>query len=68
MSSKPSHTPPLRTTEDTAAQLKVHPVFLRKARCNNSLDLPFIRIGGAIRYSQADIDAFLERHKEGGAA
>jgi len=57
----------LRTTEETAVQLQVHPVTLRKARCNNTLDLPFIRIGGAVRYAQGDIDAFLARHREGGA-
>lgn len=58
----------LCTTEETAAQLQIHPVTLRKARCNNSLDLPFIRIGGTIRYTQADIDAFIGRHREVGAA
>ena len=67
MPSLPSTINPLRTTEETAAQLRIHPVTLRKARCDNSLDLPHIRINGAIRYSQTDIDAFVARHREGSA-
>jgi hypothetical protein len=58
---------PMLTTEATAALLGLHPGTLRNARSSKALDLPFIRIGGAIRYQLEDVLAFLDAHKEGGA-
>ena len=61
----------LVTSRETAQKLRVHDEFLRASRSKNSkivLDLPYVRIGGAIRYRLSDIQAFLERHTEAGGA
>lgn len=56
----------LLTTDQLAAQLGFHPVTLRTARIKKTLGIPYIRIGGSIRYRLEDVVAFLESHKEGG--
>lgn len=56
----------LLTTQEAAARLGLHPTTLRIARSRKSLDLPFIRIGGAIRYRMEDVEAFIARNREGG--
>ena len=60
------HASVLLTPDETATELRLHPVTLKVARRNKSLDLPFVRIGGVVRYRREDIDAFIERHLEGG--
>jgi len=62
------HTSALLTPDETATELRLHPVTLKVARRKKSLDLPFVRIGGVVRYRREDIDAFIQRHLEGGAA
>ncbi len=57
---------PLLDTPQAARTLKVAEATLRSARSRKSLDLPFIRVGGAIRYRLEDIEAFIARHREGG--
>jgi hypothetical protein len=57
----------LLTTDQLATQFGIHPVTLRTARKNKSLGIPYIRIGGSIRYRPEDVVAFLDSHKEGGA-
>lgn len=59
---------PLLTTHQTAEVLGVSEIFLRASRCKKSLDLPFIRVGGSIRYRREDVEAFIERHREGGVS
>ena len=56
----------LLTTKEVAALLGLHPTTLRIARSKHSLNLPFVRIGGAIRYLLADVEAYLARNREGG--
>jgi len=58
---------PLLTTKEVAALLGLNPTTLRIARSNKSLPLPFVRIGGAIRYVPADVEAYIAQHREGGA-
>lgn len=58
----------LLTTQETAAILRIHPVTLRRARCERSIAIPYIKVGGAIRYRREDVDAYLDQHREGGAA
>ena len=52
-----------KTTKETADQLGLSPKSLANARCNGTgIKIPFIKMGtsGSIRYSQADIDAYME--------
>lgn len=44
---------------DVAQLLNIHPVTLRKARSNGKISLPFIRIGGSIRYREEDVLSFI---------
>jgi excisionase family DNA binding protein len=49
--------PELLTEPEAAEALKLHPRTLRKAR--QSGGLPHVRIGRSVRYSVADLNAFL---------
>lgn len=53
---------PLLNTEQAAAMLNVHSSTLEKGRQSYRKDLfpPFIRIGRAVRYRQADIEKWLD--------
>jgi len=53
---------PLLNTEQAAAMLNVHSSTLEKGRQSHRKDLfpPFIRIGRAVRYRQADIEKWLD--------
>lgn len=57
----------LLTTEELAALLGLHPATLRAWRSNASPVIPYVRIGGSVRYDLADVHDFLARNKEGGA-
>jgi excisionase family DNA binding protein len=59
---------PLLDTKQAAQTLNVHDQTLRNKRSKGTLDLPFIRIGGTIRYRREDIEAFIARHREEGGA
>lgn len=58
--------PFLLTTTQVASMLGIHPGHLRATRSRGTLNIPFVRIGGAIRYRPADVQAFIEanRHAE----
>ncbi len=58
---------PLLTTEQVANWLGFHPASLRNSRHKKSLGIPFVRIGGAIRYRPEDVEAFIARNREGGS-
>lgn len=58
---------PLLTTAQAAALLNLHPVSLRTARSKKKLNLPYVRVGGAIRYRREDIEAFIATNREGGS-
>ena len=56
----------LLTTAQVASMLCIHPGHLRATRVRGTLNIPFVRIGGAIRYRTADVQSFIEanRHEE----
>jgi len=50
----------LLTEREAAAILAVKPATLNTWRCLGRHDLPFVRVGRAIRYRRADVLAFIE--------
>ena len=54
--------PKLYTESEAADRLRVCSRTLRKARQTG--DLPFVRIGRSIRYSDSDLAQFIERSRE----
>lgn len=55
-----SKTSSLFTEDQAAAFLGVAPAMLSVWRCTKRYPLPFIKVGRLIRYSEADLIAFLE--------
>ena len=54
----------LLTREETAARLDLNPVTLDKWRSRNgggrkTVPLPYVKIGGKVRYTAAAVDAFI---------
>lgn len=47
------------TTEEAAALLGVLPETLASWRCLGRYNLPYIKVGRAVRYDRRDIDAWL---------
>ncbi len=59
----------LLTPEETAALLRISAntlAYWRRPKIES--DLPWVEVGGQIRYRRADIDAWLERRTKNGAA
>ncbi|MEX2671908.1 MAG: helix-turn-helix domain-containing protein [Phycisphaeraceae bacterium] len=54
----------LLTTEQVASRLNVNPGTLRVWRCTKRYDLPFLRIGGAVRYEREAVEAFIVRQRQ----
>lgn len=50
----------LRTTDEAAAYLKLRPATLVTWRSTNRQRLPYCKLGGQVRYRQADLDKFIE--------
>lgn len=56
----------LLTPEEVAEKLKISANTLRKWRTLGSLGpLPFVKIGGRVRYIDEDVDAFIVRQRRG---
>ena len=58
----------LLTDPDAAKYIGMSVAFLRRSRsegrrANHTPGPPFIKIGRAIRYTVADLDAWLEKHR-----
>jgi len=53
----------LLTPRQVARYLGVAESSLAVWRCNRRYDLPYIKIGGAVRYDPADVAAFVESRK-----
>lgn len=51
----------LLTTEELAANLRVHPETLNAGRRSGAIKIPFIKIGGSVRYRVEDVHRFLEQ-------
>lgn len=67
---QPSTTPPpaLLNEADAAYYLGLSRTTLRQQRCDGARDrrvppIPFIRLGRAIRYRVADLDAYIQQHR-----
>lgn len=56
--------PELLTTDEAAQVLRVHPVTLAAWRSTGKHELPFVRLGKAVRYRREDIDAWLRGRRE----
>lgn len=50
---------PLLCRKEAAAYLRLSPKTLEADASRNSLGIPFIRLGRAVRYRIADLDAWL---------
>lgn len=58
----------LLTPQDVAAKLKISLHTLASwRRQTNRYDLPWIEVGGSIRYRRADVEAWLDKRTLGGA-
>jgi hypothetical protein len=51
------------TQEEAADLLSISPATLATWRCTGRYDLPFVRIGRAIRYLEADVLAFINKRR-----
>lgn len=49
-------------TDATAAYISVTPKTLIHWRCTGSVDLPFIKVGRAVRYRVSDIEEWLTKN------
>ena len=49
----------LLSSIDVSRLLNIHPVTLRKARSKGNIVLPYVRIGGSIRYREVDVLSFI---------
>lgn len=50
----------LLTTTEASAYLKTPAKTLVAWRCTKRVKVPFVKIGGNIRYRKSDLDAFVE--------
>jgi len=53
-------------TVEAAAFLGKQPATLVVWRCTKRYPLPYVKIGGAVRYEESDLIAFVESRKVGG--
>jgi hypothetical protein len=51
---------PLLNTTQAAAYLCLKPKTLEVWRCTKAVNLPFLKIGAAVRYRKSMLDAYLE--------
>lgn len=49
----------LMTTEEAAAYLAVKPATLQVWRSTNRRKLPYVKVGGNVRYRRQDLDQFI---------
>jgi len=43
--------------------LRLHPDTLRHLRSTGSVDLPFVRVGGSVRYSESEVLDYLKQKR-----
>ena len=55
----------LLTPEQASQRISVPTATLAVWRCTNRVTIPFIKIGRAVRYKPADIDAFVAANTHG---
>lgn len=54
----------LLTTNQTAEVLGLHPGHLRASRSRGTIDIPYIKIGKAVRYRPEDVEAFIAANRQ----
>jgi hypothetical protein len=59
-----SDLPRLLTPQEVAIELRVSVGTLAVWRCTKRYPLPYLKIGGAVRYNAADVAAFLRQREE----
>jgi excisionase family DNA binding protein len=64
----PTSAPQLLTPEQTAERLGVSVTTLATWRCTKRVALPFVKLGSAVRYSEAAVADFIAKHTVGAAA
>lgn len=52
----------LMTTDQAADYLALKPSTLQVWRSTNRKKLPFVKVGGNVRYRRQDLDAFIEQN------
>ncbi len=52
----------LLTPEQAAAFLQLHPNTLANWRHSRRVEIPYVKIGGAVRYRETDLLEFLQRN------
>lgn len=57
----------LMTTEQAAAYLAVKPATLQVWRSTNRKKLPYVKVGGNVRYRRQDLDAFINTNLQNAA-
>jgi len=55
--------PQLLDNTQAAEFLGVSPTTLTTWRCTQRYDLPYVKIGGCVRYDEADLVAFIQSRK-----
>lgn len=50
----------LMTTEQAASYLTLKPATLQVWRSTNRRTIPYVKIGGQVRYRRTDLDAFID--------
>jgi excisionase family DNA binding protein len=58
----------LLTTTEAAGYLKTPPKTLITWRCTKRVNIPFVKIGGNVRYRKGDLDAFIAANTVGAIA
>lgn len=61
MSSDPNNLPPLFTPKQAAAYLNIKASTLATWRTREPARVPFVKIGGAVRYRLKDLDSVIQR-------
>lgn len=55
----------LLNTKEAAGILGKSPNTLVIWRCTGAYDLPYVKVGGSVRYREEDLDAFIEANLVG---
>lgn len=67
MSNEPATPAAYMTVREAAAFVRVHPEHLKRL-CRQGRGPRVIRLGRALRYARADLDAWMAQHAQGAAA
>lgn len=56
-----NNTSSLLTTDEVANQLGIKSETLQVWRCTRRYNLPYIKVGGRVRYKAEDIESFIQK-------